>query len=352
MTDAEFPSEFSMSRLGLSAVALFAFAVCGGWSLFGSDDSDKKPAAKPVAQQTHQADTSDSQEPAGPPVSVDAELERAKAMRMQGDYAGATKALAQVMLVDPDNARVVGEYGKALEQQGSSKDAVAFLLRATQLDGSNWTYYSALGVAYDQMDDHKNAKSAYEHALTLKPGEPSVLNNYAVSRMLVGDLDSAQRMLAQAKAAGAANPKVASNLDELMKMRAAKSPAVVASAQGSKPVVAVATAPKHDAAAQKSATQQAAAQQASPKRTVANAAPKSLMPAPVSVADSKQTKAIVAAPPTVVMQAVPNDPFAGPVKSSKSAPAKVAAKSKPKLAAKQVPAKPALPALRTADQGD
>jgi len=172
-----------------------------------------------------------------------------------------------------------------------------------------------------------------------------------VSRMLAGDLDSAQRMLTQAKAAGAVNPKVASNLDELMKMRAAKATAVAASAQVSKPV-AVTAAPKHEVAGKKPAAQQTATQQASPKQTVASAAPKSLMPAPVSVADSNQTKAGATQPPTVVMQAVPNDPLAGPVKSAKSSPAKVAAKSKPKFAAKQTPAKPALPALRTADQGD
>src|ERR1051325_5389845 len=155
-------------------------------------------------------------------VSVDDALHRAQALRAQGNFADATRALGQLMLAVPDDPRVVGEYGKALAQQGRPQDAVAFLKRAIELKASDWTLYSARGVAYDQMDDRKSAASAYEHALALKPGEPTVLNNYAVSRMLAGDLDGAQRMLSQASAASGSYPKIGNNLETLAQMKSGK----------------------------------------------------------------------------------------------------------------------------------
>ena len=119
------------------------------------------------------------------------------------------------MLIEPDDGRVVGEYGKVLEQQGHSREALPFLKRAVQLSPSEWSLHSALGVAYDQVDDHVSARAAYERALALKPGEGSVLNNYAVSRMLAGDYAAAKSLFAQAEANGAANPKIAGNLEKL-----------------------------------------------------------------------------------------------------------------------------------------
>ena len=113
----------------------------------------------------------------------------------------AAKALSQLMIVAPDDARVVGEYGKVLTQLGRPGDALPFLNRAIQLDANDWTLYSALGVAYDQADQHTKAHAAYERALALKPGQPDVLNNMGVSRMLAGNLGDAQKLLNQACAA-------------------------------------------------------------------------------------------------------------------------------------------------------
>jgi tetratricopeptide (TPR) repeat protein len=106
----------------------------------------------------------------------------------------------------------VGEYGKLLVQQGRSDDAAQFLRRAVELQPNDWSLYSALGVAYDQLNDQPNAKLAYERALTMKPGEPAILNNYAMSRMLAGDTAAARSLLAQAQASGSTDPKIARNL--------------------------------------------------------------------------------------------------------------------------------------------
>ncbi len=128
--------------------------------------------------------------------------------------------VAQLMLFAPDDARVArGEYGKVLEQQGHSREALAFLKRAVELQPHDLDAASALGVAYDQLDDHTNARSAYERALALQPHQGSVLDNYAVSRMLAGDYAAARKLFAEAAAQGAANPKVAGNLEKLAALK-------------------------------------------------------------------------------------------------------------------------------------
>ncbi|MGZ6007562.1 MAG: tetratricopeptide repeat protein, partial [Rhizomicrobium sp.] len=139
-------------------------------------------------------------------------IHQAQLLRTKGDLDGATRVISQLMLAAPDDARVVGEYGKLLVQQGRSDDAAQFLRRAVELEPSEWTYYSALGVAYDQLRDPGNARNAYEHALALKPGEPAILNNYAMSRMLAGDTTNARALMIQAKASGSPDPKIAANL--------------------------------------------------------------------------------------------------------------------------------------------
>jgi len=240
------------------------------------------------------------------PGTLDGEIRRAQLLRSKGDLDDAGQALAQLMLVAPDDPRVIGEYGKVLAQQGQSKAAIPFLKRATELEPKDWTVYSALGVAYDQNDDHPHARLAYEHALELAPGEPTVLNNYAVSRMLDGDLPGAQRLLARASASDStANPKIANNVQML------------ATLKGPAPTV---SAPQKTASAKP---------QTEPNIKIASreaVAP----PQPVVSA--------------VVMQTVPLDPLAGPVKSKTATHARLAGTAKPKQVAPVSPP----PALRTA----
>ena len=213
------------------------------------------------------------------------------------------RAFAQLVLIAPDDGRVVGEYGKALLQQGRPDDAIVFLKHATTLKQDDSTFYSALGVAYDQKDDRKNAAASYERALALHPGDANVLNNYAVSRMLAGDLDGAQRLLTQAQASGTSNPKVASNLQMLAQMRAKK-------ATSSKPAVA-----------------------ATPAANV-NGAPGT------------------APPRTVVMQPVPSDPRTTPADHAKPAHKITASATKSAKATKTVAKSSPPPTLRTADQDE
>ncbi|MGN6147516.1 MAG: tetratricopeptide repeat protein [Rhizomicrobium sp.] len=276
------------------------------------------------------------------PTTLTTEIARAKDLREKGQLADAAKALRQLMLVAGNDPRVAGEYGKVLVQQGYAKDAASILTKAVQMNGADWTLHSALGVAYDQLDNHAEARKAYARALTMKPGEPSVTNNYAVSRMLTGDYDGAIQMLS---ALHSSDPKIAANLAKAEEMQAAHAPKVTATAaQPSTPastVVAAAKPPTSDVVMQKVPVDP----KAGPVRN-ADRAPRAL--------ETKTAKPVLAAVASkldvgqnsIVMQKVPVDPKAGPVKTAATKPAN---KPTAQIAANKPALKsPPPPALRTA----
>ena len=258
------------------AVALMlgcaALPAQAGW--FSSDDkpaskTEKQTDSKPAAQQA-------AQQPAGfsansLATNLEDSIREAQLLRLAAQYPEAIKHLSQMMMVAADDPRVISEYGKTLASMGRASDAVNFLTRAQQLEPGDWTIYSAMGVAYDQLGDHKNAQNAYEHALLIKPDEPSVLSNFALSRMLAKDPDVALKLAARAESAGGAgDSKIARNIAMIRSM--------------APPVAAPATA----------AAQPAPAAHSAAPPQVAKAAPEAH--------DSR-----------VVMQRVPVDPKTGPV---------------------------------------
>ena len=258
------------------------------------------------------------------PADLDSGVRQADLMRLEGRYDDAIHLLAQLMLVAPDDARVVGEYGKALAQKGRAQEAVDFLSRATALSAADWTLYSALGVAYDELGRQDDARTAYARALALKPGEPSVLNNYALSRMMANDPAGARSLIAEAaRNGGAADPKIARNIAMLEKLAPAPQEAVAAAKPAPQPVPPVKTAPVAEAAL---------------------AAPRPITSLPQKAASG------------VVMEKVPADPLAGPVdrdtpKTETAAVARHHHHAAAKAAAeKPAPAANPAPALRmTAD---
>jgi Flp pilus assembly protein TadD len=222
------------------------------------------------------------------PADLEAALRQAQTQRRNKEYEAAGHTLSQLVLVAPDDHRVLGEYGKVLAGQNRTDDAIAFLERATQLNQKDWTLFSALGVAYDQKGDYKAAQAAYARALTMKPGDPTILSNAALSHLQAGDIASARRLMQQAARTGGADPKIAKNLAfiESLEAPAAPKPAATAAvtrpaAQPAKPAPATAAAP-------------------APTRTASTAAPAkpNATPAPASTANRAPTASAPAKPAT------------------------------------------------------
>ena len=312
--------------------ALLMLGAIAGPAHAGWFDSDPKPAktdAKPDAKAAAKADAKDAALPA---TTLEDSIRQAQMLRLAGSYPEAVKHLSQLMLVASDDPRVISEYGKTLASMGRASDAVNFLNRAQQLQPTDWTVYSALGVAYDQIGDQKSAQVNYELALKLKPEEPSVLNNFALSRMLAKDPESARKLAARAEAAGGASDAMIGRNIAMVRSLAPETPAQqVAQAPAPAPVaIAKATVPAPAPVAQTAAP----APVATAKATVP-------APAPAQVASAKPP---VTAPSEnrVVMQKVPVDPLAGPVATAaKPANAEVVATAAPR----PLQAKPAEAAL-------
>lgn len=188
-----------------------------GCATAGHGDTPKAAAVTPASQTPIPG--ANALGTPGPEVNVF--LAQAQQARKTGDTATAIKLLSQLVLVAPDDPRVLGEYGKALAAGGRSDDAVAFLDRAIQLEPRNWTFYSAQGVAYDQQGKFKSAQLSYARALELKPGEVVVLNNDALSHIQSGDYDGAQHLLAQVSPGSPDYAQIGKSLALLEKMKPA-----------------------------------------------------------------------------------------------------------------------------------
>jgi tetratricopeptide (TPR) repeat protein len=165
----------------------------------------------------------------------DAALRQAQELRERGELEPASRVLAQLVIAAPNDAQVIGEYGKVMLESGRTGDAVAFLERAAGLQPYDWTLFSALGSAYDQQGDHQSALAAFEHALALKPGEPNVVSNLALSRIRAGELDEAERLLVEASQDGKDFPGLADTLAMVRHIRATTVPSLAAPADVAAP---------------------------------------------------------------------------------------------------------------------
>lgn len=308
-------------RSGVAVAALVAMwsSAAFGFNLFGSGKDEKpKPAATSQSQQApqHQADDGEQQTSLAKTLAanLDSEIDKARTQRALGDYNAAARALAQMMLVAPDDVRVVGEYGKVLVAMGRSDDAIEFLKRALELNNNDWTLYSAIGAAFDQKNKFDDARIAYQRGLQLKPDSAALLNNYAMSRMLAGDLPAAQGLIARAQVAGN-DPKIAHNAALMAHLRGPKAPEIA-------PAAVAAPTP-------------------APKQVTARVQPlpvaRAPLPAPVE-AKTEAPQVVKTDAGRVMMQAVPKDPLAGPVAAT---PATDTANTAPRELASAPPVAPA-----------
>jgi len=180
------------------------------------------------------------------PSDLDSAVRIAQMQRQVGDLAGATRTLGQLVLIAPDDPRVLGEYGKTLVDRGEPADALAFLQRAIELKMDDWTLHSAQGVAFAQTGDYRAAQAAFGRALAVNPGQPSVLNNLALAHLQAGELDRAEALLLQASASGANLPRVEQNLALVRRLKssapAARPVPAAVSAAPAAPIAPVASA--------------------------------------------------------------------------------------------------------------
>ncbi len=131
---------------------------------------------------------------------VDTELRLALARNLR--YTGAAKGAIELLQSGkPDSRYEMAqkiELGKAMLAAGHTETAIHILKEAEIKNPKNWEIYSALGVAYDMAENFVASRTAYETAMGLSDNNPAILNNFALSVALNGDLDGAIEMLKNA----------------------------------------------------------------------------------------------------------------------------------------------------------
>lgn len=308
-----------------SALLAVSIALAGCTTMPGSSARDATALSGPGSRVAPGARGSNPAE-TQPPLELEGAIRQAQTERRAGDLTGSAKTLSQLVLVAPDDSRVLGEYGKTLVAMGRSDDALAFLERAIQLQPSDWSLFSAQGVAFDQKGQYRQAQISYARALSLYPGEPTVLSNDALSHMQSGDLDGAEQLLLEAARAGGDYPRISSNLALVQSLKAsraaydaARAKAVVqapapvetqTSNSGTPPTVAepaLTQAPEAPAAVLDAPVERIALPEGVPGDQPAFDVTNQETPLRPSGAEA------LAGNPTVRMQAVPKDDQAGPV---------------------------------------
>ena len=104
------------------------------------------------------------------------------------------------------------EYGKSQLAAGDAAKSIGPLVQAIKLAPENWHIYSTLGIVYDQLKAFRNARNAYEMALTLSPLNSKILNNMAISAASAGDISEAIRIADKAARLDRSNVQIRQNL--------------------------------------------------------------------------------------------------------------------------------------------
>jgi Flp pilus assembly protein TadD len=84
---------------------------------------------------------------------------------------------------------------------------------------NNWETHSLSGVALDYLGRYDEAFKNYEQALKVSPDNPTVLNNFALSQAVRGDLAAAIATLEKANDQPRAHPQIRQNLALLMAIK-------------------------------------------------------------------------------------------------------------------------------------
>jgi Flp pilus assembly protein TadD len=153
------------------------------------------------------------------PQDRSAALSLARALRYAGQAQAATDVLQQAILRHGREPALVAELGKAWLAADRVGLALKTLDEATRLSPQQWDVHSARGVALDTADRFGEAQEAYGRALALAPGNPTILNNLALSQAMAGRLDEAVANLLLAQDQPEAGPQTRQNLALLLALK-------------------------------------------------------------------------------------------------------------------------------------
>jgi Flp pilus assembly protein TadD len=219
-----------MSRAKTSLAAL-AFVLTGIAACASAPDPEAEAAAKLQAavaeamkpatpEEIEAANNSDpltkanfwSKEYAKDAENLDNALTFADALRGIGSTERAIEVLSEVLVVYPNEPRILMPLGRALAANGNQLGAARAFEQVAVAQPDRAEAWAALGTAMDQLENHMGAQVAYKKALAIEPDRASTLANYGLSLALTGDLEGAEARLRQAVSVAPGDVRIRENL--------------------------------------------------------------------------------------------------------------------------------------------
>jgi Flp pilus assembly protein TadD len=207
--------------LAISLSALLCAACAPGSDTAPLALSDQTTTSEPgslatssITPSTFQPVTSAAPKVAAADIEVSApvasSIRKARDLRAEGKKAEALELLDKTANADKDKA-LIGERGLLALELGKVDKAVDLLARAQNPAKPDWRMQSAYGAALSAAGRQKEAQEQFSKALAAAPGQPSILNNLALSYALEGRHDEAEKTLRQASAQSG-DPQARQNL--------------------------------------------------------------------------------------------------------------------------------------------
>ena len=129
------------------------------------------------------------------PANLEVLLQYLENLRRIGAIEDAYRITEKERATHGEDTRFLLAQGKVEMAAGKAGDALETFVRARDLGLRDWELFSAMGIAYDMGRRYDEAGAAYQTALGLSPGNPTVLNNMALTMALAGDIDGAIELL-------------------------------------------------------------------------------------------------------------------------------------------------------------
>ncbi len=208
----------SKKRMITSALALVLMASMAGCAngRLTTGSIDRSAGSRPVEQMSGQelqsAQQSLGQAYARNSTDVPLAMRYASVLQMTGNSEQALAVMRKLAIENPQERRVLAEYGKALASAGQLQPALDAVRRAQTPEYPDWRLVSAEAAILDQLGETETARQLYRRALELSPNEPSVLSNFGMSYVLEGDLRTAETHMRNAVQQPGADSRVRQNL--------------------------------------------------------------------------------------------------------------------------------------------
>ena len=214
-----------LRRSGFGLAGILAVSLLGGCAQVGGPSFDllaenserQEERASQVAGATPQSELQRAtdywgQKYSKDPRNADAALSYAKNLKAMGQKQQALMVLQQASLFHGQDRRIASEYGRLALDLDQIGVAAQLLATADDPTRPDWRVITARGTVLAKQGKYAEAIPFYERALTLAPGQASILNNLALAQTMSGNAAKGEELMRQAVNARGATPKVQENL--------------------------------------------------------------------------------------------------------------------------------------------